>query len=120
MNSPSPHMVKPANLLNHFSLGTSGSVSYQRARRTICPHDIFRVRIRASIWAISGLGSLLRRILGARFAAVKPSLDLLLQPVGLRGVFCFHHSLGQLPKFVGGKRTALSHLSSKLDYPGLF
>jgi len=55
-----------------------------------------------------------------RLAAVEPALDLILQPVGLRRVFGFDHPLGQLSKFLRSKRAALSHLSSKLDYPGLF
>ncbi len=54
------------------------------------------------------------------WATVKPTLDLLLQPVGLRGVLGFHHSLCQLSKFFRSERTVLSHLSSKLDYSGLF
>jgi hypothetical protein len=31
MNSPSPQTIKPVNLLNHFSSGTFGSLSSQRA-----------------------------------------------------------------------------------------
>src|SRR5436309_3414552 len=40
-------------------------------------------------------GSLKRRILGMRLAAVESAHNLLLQPVSLRGVLSFHHALGQ-------------------------
>ena len=120
MNSPSQHTMTPANLLNHFSSGTSGSVSSQRASRMIWSHEMIRWRIRVSRWARSGCGSLWRRILGSGWGAVKLAFNLLLQPVGLRRVLGFDHPLGQLSKFLRSKQTALSHVSSKLDYPGLF
>ncbi len=94
MNAPSPQTVKPGKLRNHLLSGTSGSVSSQRASRTIWSGEMFRCRIRARRWVRSGGGSLWRRILGLRLAAVESAHDLLLQPVGLGGVFRLHHSLG--------------------------
>src|SRR5881296_3835756 len=95
MNSPSPQSVKPANLLNHLPSGTTGSESSQRARRIICSAEMFRSRMRANRWVNNGFGSLRRRILGMRVAAVESADNFFLQSIGLGGVPGFDHSVGQ-------------------------
>src|ERR1035438_5441360 len=54
------------------------------------------------------------------WTAVESAHNLLLQPVGLRGVLSFDHSLGQLAQFLRGESTDPSNLPGELNDLGLF
>jgi len=53
-------------------------------------------------------------------AAVESANNLCLQPVGLRRVFRFNHSLRQFSQFLGTKLTVFVGVSSKCNDPVLF
>ena len=55
-----------------------------------------------------------------RLATVESTDNLCLQPVGLRRVFRFNHSLRQPAQFIGSKRAVPARLSGKFNYPVLF
>ena len=55
-----------------------------------------------------------------RLATVESTDNLCLQPVGLRRVFRFNHSLGQFPQFIGSQRAVRARCSGKFNDPVLF
>src|SRR5207237_4176098 len=69
-SSPSPQTVIAGKRLNHFSFGTSGSVSSQSANKPSWLAEISRDRMRSSRGRNRAGGTLRRRILGAGILAV--------------------------------------------------
>ncbi len=108
ISSPSPQTVMPENFLNHLPAGTSGSVSSQRANRTIWPCEIPRWRVRMKRCRNKASGNFWRRTLGMRFVAVKSAHQFFFQSVCLCRVFCFNHLPGQFAQFLRGKLPAFT------------
>ena len=52
-----------------------------------------------------------------RLVAVESALNFLLQPVRLRRVLRFHHSLGELTQFLRAERRTFPCVTRKLDDP---